>query len=488
MLRAMARSAVQYLKKRGLTDVAIAAQVGCERRTVARVVRQPIDHPYQRRSRPSRLAAWDASVTAWLDAGLPIKRMLELVRADATTPYTGSPATWYRYVHRHQEARAAAAAPVIRFEGLPGEFLQVDWGEAHVPLGSTVVRRVFLAARLKYSRTVAVRWGTTMVLERLLRGQLAIFEELGGVPWACVYDNMKTVTLGRTVDGQPRWNATFARFATELGFHPELCDPHAPQQKGSVENLVKFVKTNFIPGRRFADDADLAEQSAAWCAEKNGEVSQAHGERPHDRLAAERAAFGSLRTTAATYGLYRVAGVNRESLVRVDGNQYSVPAGHLGQAVDVRVLADAVVLRRDGVELARHVRVDGRGQRQRDPAHYAEALVHRPRARMVLERDALCTLGPEVTAYVAAVCQRRRERMAEEIAALATLRDQAGPAAVRQAVTRALARDAIGAEYLPVLAAQHAELVLPAVPGQRLVDRDLASYEAFVLQAGGRAH
>jgi len=50
-----------------------------------------------------------------------------------------------------------------------------------------------------------------------------------------VYDNMKTVTLGRTVDGQPRWNPTFARFATELGFHPELCDPHAPQQKGSVE-------------------------------------------------------------------------------------------------------------------------------------------------------------------------------------------------------------------------------------------------------------
>lgn len=486
MLSAMARSAIQYLKKRGLTDVAIAAQVGCERRTVARVMRQAVDHAYRRRP-SNRLAHWDAAVATWLDAGLPIKRMLELARSDATTPYTGSPATWYRYVHRHQQARAADAAPVIRFEGLPGEFLQIDWGEAHVPVGTAVVRRVFLAARLKYSRTVAVRWGTTMVLERLLRAQLAIFEELGGVPWACVYDNMKTVTLGRTVDGAPRWNPTFARFATELGFHPELCDPHAPQQKGSVENLVKFVKTNFLPGRRFADDADLAEQSAGWCAAKNGEVSQAHGERPCARLAAEQAAFGPLRTTAATYGLYRVAGVNRESLVRVDGNQYSVPTGHLGQAVDVRLLADTVVLGRDGVELARHARVIGRGQRQRDPAHYAEALVHRPRARMVLERDALCTLGPEVTAYVTAICQRRRERMAEEIAALATLRDSAGPAVVRHAVARALARDAIGAEYLPLLAAQHPELVLPTVPGQRLVDRDLASYEAFVLQTG-RAH
>jgi hypothetical protein len=35
----------------------------------------------------------------------------------------------------------AAAAPVIRFEGLPGEFLQVDWGEAHVAIGAAVVQR-----------------------------------------------------------------------------------------------------------------------------------------------------------------------------------------------------------------------------------------------------------------------------------------------------------------------------------------------------------
>jgi len=154
------------------------------------------------------------------------------------------------------------------------------------------------------------------------------------------------------------------------------------------------VKTNFLPGRGFADDADLAEQSAGWCAAKNGEVSQAHGERPCARLAAEQAAFGPLRTTAATYGLYRVGGVNRESLVRVDGNQYSVPTGHLGQAIDVRLLADTVVLSRDGVELARHARsAKPRATPARSGALCRGADL-RPRARMVLERDALCALGP----------------------------------------------------------------------------------------------
>jgi len=243
---------------------------------------------------------------------------------------------------------------------------------------------------------------------------------------------------------------------------------------------VKFVKTNFLPGRTFVDDDDLGAQSAAWCAQKNGEVSQAHRQIPRELLAAERKAFGPLRTTAATYGLYRVATVNRESLVRVDGNQYSVPTGHLGQAVDVRLLATDVVLSRDGVELARHARCTGRNERRRDPAHYTAALRHRPRARLVLERDTLCQLGPEVTAYVAAVCQRRRERMAAEIDALVALRDTAGPAVLRSTVARALAREAIGAEYLPALAGLEPALALPALPVQDAVDRDLASYEAFV--------
>ena len=84
----------------------------------------------------------------------------------------------------------------------------------------------------------AVRWGTQMDLETLLRAMLEIVEGWGGVPWAWVFDNMKTVTLGRDAAGQPRWNPAFWRFATEVGCHPELCDPGAPQQKGSVESVA----------------------------------------------------------------------------------------------------------------------------------------------------------------------------------------------------------------------------------------------------------
>jgi transposase len=475
----MARSTVKFLKQQGQFNTRIAALVGCDRHTVARVLAEPTDPP-RRRRRDGSLGSRRTALESWLEAEIPTTRMLELAREDPTAPYTGGASTFYRFVARLRAERDAGAAPVIRFEGLPGEYVQWDWGEARVRLGGEPIKRVFLAGRLKYSRLVGVRWRTQMDLETLLRAMLEIVAGWGGTPWAWVFDNMKTVTLGREAEGQPRWNPAFWRFATEVGFHPELCDPGAAQQKGSVENLVKWVKTNFLPGRSFLDDEDLAHQSLTWERDKAAQPSQAHGQRPLDLLAQERATFGPLTTSPETYGLYRVATVNRESLVRVDGNQYSVPVGHLGQAVDVRLLRDVIRISRDGVPLAEHARLTGTGQRQRDPDHYAAALTDRPRARLVFDRDRLCALGPEVTAYVTVISQRRRRVLGEELGACLTLEAQLGADGLRRAAAACVARGTCGAEYLRLFAGAEPTLTVPDLPDQAAVDRDLAIYEAFV--------
>jgi transposase len=475
----MARSAIRFHKQQGQFNTRIADLVGCDRHTVARVLDEA-SPPRRRRTRRAALDAQRAELLSWLAEDIPIQRMLELARQAPAGSYQGGVSTFYKYVARLRADLAAGAAPVIRFEGLPGEYVQWDWGEARITLGGVRVKRVFLCGRLKYSRLSGVRWRTQMDLETLCRAMLEIVEGWGGVPWAWVFDNMKTVTLGRDAAGAPRWNPAFWRFATEVGFHPELCDPGAAQQKGAVEHLVKWVKTNFLPGRRFADDEDLAAQSAAWEREKGLQVSQAHGQPPRDLLPQEQAAFGPLTTTAATYGLYRVATVNRESLVRVDGNQYSVPVGHLGHAVDVRLLRNRVRVSQDGTLLAEHERLQGTGQRRREAAHYAPALTDRPRARLVLDRERLCALGPEVAAYVSVISQRRRRVLAEELAACLQLEVQLGVEGLRRAAAACVARQTCGAEYLTLFAGAEPALALPDLPPQHAVDRDLAVYEAFV--------
>jgi len=132
-----------------------------------------------------------------------------------------------------------------------------------------------------------VRFTDDMRGETLFRGLVDCLTALGWVPWVLVFDNMKTVTSGRDSGGNPLWTAALRQLAGEFGFHPQACDPGAPNQKGSVESLVKWVKGNFLVGRTFVDDRDLATQVTEWRQYAITRPSSATGEPPLMRLAAE---------------------------------------------------------------------------------------------------------------------------------------------------------------------------------------------------------
>ncbi len=292
--------------------------------------------------------------------------MLEMARSHPEHPYQGGDSAFYDYVQPLRQARTLRAAEIaVRFEGLPGELLQIDWGEVRnfrftkaALAGQT---RYFFAARLKYSRWMFVCFTQNMREETLLRCLIACFVELDGVPWAVTSDNMKTITLGRDAHNQPIWHPAFQKFAVEFGFHPSLCAPRAANQKGAVENLVKFVKGNFLAGRRFYDDLDLAQQNRQWLHTVN-EVrkSDATEEIPVLRLAEERPHFGLLPASAADYGFFDSVLVNQESLVNIETNRYSVPTHLKGHTLTARIHLDRIDLY-DGLEqVASHRRSRGR--------------------------------------------------------------------------------------------------------------------------------
>src|SRR5947208_11266834 len=130
MLNFMDRSTIYLLHLKGWTNTEIADFLGHHRDTITRVLREPIDHQPAKRKRTSTVAVFDAQIRAWLDQQLSVQRMLELARTDPQHPYQGGQAAFYDYLRPLKRARAALPALVpIRFEGLPGELLQIDWGE-----------------------------------------------------------------------------------------------------------------------------------------------------------------------------------------------------------------------------------------------------------------------------------------------------------------------------------------------------------------------
>jgi transposase len=497
MLRQMERSVIQHLAKRGRSQRQIAEELGHSRNTVARALRDPVDQAPAPRQRSSRVDPYRPQIEGWLKGGWTIVRMLEEVRADPANPYTGGRSVFSEAVRRIRLVQRQAAADVpVRFEGLPGEYLQVDWGEIrNFPFSEQApATRYFLACRLKFSRWAWVRWTADMRQETLFRGLVDGFVALGFVPWDLVFDNMKTVTSGRDAAGQPIWTPALLQLAAEFDFHPEACAPAAGNQKGAVESLVKWVKGNFLLGRGFRDDADLEGQSVGWAEQANRRPSSATGVPPLERLPEERAKGGALPPTAADYGFLLPSRANRESMVAALGNRYSVPVAHAGAPILVRVHRARLTFWRDTTCLATHERApDGAGRYLRLPEHFAALFAAKPRARVMLYRQALLDLGEPAAAYVAELSHRRRDRLAAEVLALHRLFTEHGPAAFAQAIARLLAAQLFGHEYVSALLspAPAAEaptpappsLVLDGVPPQAEIDPRLGAYEAFVLGA-----
>ena len=246
MLRYMDRSTIHYLHRKGWTKTQIAAFVGHHRDTIARVLREPVDQQPVARPREPLAAAFAERIGGWLDEGLSVRRMIELARADSTQPFTGSDVAFYSYVRPLRQARQRLPAPaVVRFEGLPGELLQIDWGEQRqmkfTKAGLAGQTRYFFAARLKYSRWMWARFTSDMQSETLLRCLIACLCELGGVPWVVTSANPRTITMGRDIQQQPMLHPAYQRLAVEFGFHPSLCTPAAAQQKAWVSHCTSIA-------------------------------------------------------------------------------------------------------------------------------------------------------------------------------------------------------------------------------------------------------
>jgi transposase len=410
MLRQLERSTIHLLAKRGKSQRQIARELDLSRVTVSRALREPVDRQPSKRHRPSSVDPFAEQIKQWMDQNLSVVRMLELARADADHPYPGGRSVFGEYVRKVRlELQRAHADVPVRFEGLPGEYLQVDWGEVrHFPFThQKPSTRYFLACRLKYSRWSFVRWTTSMNQETLLRLLVDCFLALGFVPWVLVFDNMKTVTLGRDAQAQPLWHPTLLQFAHEFDFHPEACAIRAANQKGSVESLVKWVKGNFLPGRSFLDEADLAKQSVEWLRSANSRSSSATGEPPIDRLQAERVKGSSLPASATDYGFPESAQVSSEAMVHILGNTYSVPVTQVRATVTVRVHRQRILIWRDTECVAEHKRApDGAHQRVVIPQHFEPLFLKKPRAQVMLQRQALLELGEVATSYVSQLSRR----------------------------------------------------------------------------------
>lgn len=372
----------------------------------------------------------------------------ELLRRAREWGYTGEKSAFYDLVKLVRKPAGVGAEPIVRFEGLPGEYAQFDFGERWIEEAGDRRRKVTaFVGRLKYSRHLHVEVVPDQKAETLVRAVVSCLTAWKCVPLIWVFDNPKTVRTSAI--GQPIVIHTYlASLAAELHAAVLLCTPHQPQQKGAVERGVGWFKNGFLAQRRFVDDEDLQTQLTAWLAEVNGKrCSDATGEIPVQRLAHEQSALKNrpMTLTPERYALRIPVTVLPTGTVQVLGTSYSVDPRKVGAPAMAQVgktQVDIVI----GSVRCTHRRVDHSAMPQRLPEHRRELLgaVHGDRKRNSFQRQCLWELGRDAQDFLEKLIHRGGPDSTawyRPVKQLYALLEEHGESALREAMATALAQD-----------------------------------------------
>jgi transposase len=458
----MKRREVQVLRKAGVTLERTARVAGVSKRSVQRIVLEPtveeiLEVNLAREGgvgRPSVTEPFRDPVRAIL-AGEPELPTLEVLHRMRQRGYLGGKSALYALVAK---LRPPSQRPMVRFEGLPGEFSQHDFGEVVVRyLDGSREKLRFFVSRLKYSRWAHVELVPDEKVESLVRALLRGFESFGGVPLLAVFDNPKTVVL-RHLGERTEWNPTFGQVALDYGFGVELCSPRRGNQKGSAENLVGWAKGSFFKVRLFHDRDDVLTQLPEWLHEGNERrPSRATEETPLARMAAERERLRPLAVAPGDYALRFPVVVGPTGFVEHDGIRYAMPPEAIGIPGTLHLYPDRVRIVA-GRHTAQHSRTPEVGNTSCLPEHRAALLakISGERGRLYFKRQQLLDLGDDALTFLTEIVHRHRYTWKGQVEKLFDLLQEHGPGRMVEAFRSAVSERLYGAHYVESLLARGA--------------------------------
>ena len=238
-----------------------------------------------------------------------------------------------------------------------GKQLQLDFGEYRMPsgLGLYIFAAVLSASRYKY---VAFQ-GKPFTTIDLIGHLLDCFGYIGGIPEELVIDQDSVMVVSEN-HGDIIYTQNFGYLIEEMGLKMYVCRKKDPETKGKIENLVGYVKQNFLSTRDFPVIEEAQERLAAWLVRRaNGKISQATKRIPAEVIEEERAHLRPLR--ASIFQKQSIVGreervADENALISVNASQYSLPARYRNKTVEIYKTEERLFVfdRHTGEEIIEH--------------------------------------------------------------------------------------------------------------------------------------
>lgn len=379
----------------------LARQYGVHHRKIARIVGLTAPPPAR--------VPWDSPLEVYRPfivenlqryPSLRATRLYDMVRERG---YVGSARNLRRFVKPLRPARVPRAFLVI--ETLAGEQAQVDWAHVgKIPVAGGERPLWMFVMVLSHSRALYAELLLDLSAYGLVRSLTRASQYFGGCPRQWLFDNPKTVVLGR-VGEEVRFNPVLLEAAVALRVQPRLCTVRKPTDKAKVERAIRYIRDRFLGGRIISSVEQGNRELLSF-------LRDVTGARPHpvqqprtvaEVFEQERSALLALPDELPVGAQIVPNTVDSQAFVRFQTNRYSLPPQHVGKTVTLRV-DDSHVHVVDGSErLASHRRCFGKHQRVEATEHRMELIRERRRARQTKGRDRLLLAAPDIGKLLAAL-------------------------------------------------------------------------------------
>lgn len=390
------------LLKMGLNAAQIARSTGLDVKTVRKYLGMTLEEfkssNSYKRMYVRMLDSYEGTILAWLKECpyLSTSQIRDRLAEYCSEAPKVSERTMYNFVSyvraKHSLQKPSARQRIYRkVEETPyGKYAQADFGEGWMEReGGGRIKDYFFVMVLCRSRDKFVFHSLMPFTSELaVYAHELAFEHFGGKPEAIIYDQ-DTVLIRSENLGDYILTDTFGAFVSREGFRPVFCRKGDPESKGKVENVVKYVKGNFLRGRKFVSEDQLNEECQAWLERTgNGLPHGNTGLVPAEELKKEREYLTSYHGVPSRPGCsMRECTVRKDNTVQYKSNLYSLhPGTYRGQGT--RVWADERDGRLDlydgetGKKVASHPLANGRHgyvidqEHRRQPRSFSSTLEH----------------------------------------------------------------------------------------------------------------
>jgi transposase len=275
--------------------------------------------------------------------------------------------------HMPEELREYEAVPELPM----GKQMQADFGMKWMSTPAGGRQKVYFAAyvlsnsRYKYIDFLSRPFTSADFVLSTKR----CFRYFDGIPNEIVLDQDSIIAVDENY-GDIIYTYEFEQFRQEFKFNVYLCRKADPESKGKIENVVQYVKKNFLSYRNYpGDDESLNDLGNAWLERTaNAKMHGTTKKVPRSVWLIERDYLNPLppkMITDSEIGIFRT--VRKDNTVLYGSNRYSVPSWvhNTGSDVEVREHDGELIISMPGADgiLCTHKLLAGKGGLQKNNNH-----------------------------------------------------------------------------------------------------------------------